>query len=271
MKVILEFHLDNHLPLDAASLLPDRILASSKPELARTQVNYGNETYCLGELCRITIEDRGPHALIFTGDTQNLHRAGFGLTVGRLEIHGSVGTLAGAEMTGGELEINGDAGDGLGVAMRAGLIRVKGNAGDRTGGAYIGAERGMTGGMILVEGNAGNETGEKMRRGLVAVAGSAGELAGLDMLAGTLLVGKRLGKLAGLGMKRGSLVADSCPTLLPCFSQACCMDWVWLRLLFYELRSKNFPVPEDWLNSPFTRCTGDHTELGRGEIILHEL
>lgn len=271
MKVVVEFCLSDGLPLDASPLLPERILAMSQSEMTRMQVDYGNQKVYLGDLCKITINTDTQDCLIFTGSTEHLHRAGFSMRSNRLEIYGSIGPFAGAEMTGGALEIRGDAGDGLGTAMAGGEIRVKGNTGDRTGGAYIGAERGMTGGVILVEGNAGSETAGKMRRGLVAVAGAVGEMAALDMRAGTLLVGERLGKSAGLGMRRGSLVADSCPTLLPCFSQACCMDWVWLRLLFLELRNKNFPVPKDWLNSSFTRCTGDHTVLGRGEIILHEL
>ncbi len=270
MRVILEFHLDDGLPMDAAPLLPERVLAMPSADLPKLFVDYANEKQELGDLCKIKLEDDVIDSLVLTGDTRCLHRAGFGMAGGRLEIWGQAGPLTGAEMHAGGIMVHGDAGDGVGLAMCGGLIRVQGNAGDRTGGAQLGAPRGMTGGMILVDGNAGNETAGRLRRGLVAVAGDVGEQAGLEMRAGTLLVGGRLGKYAGSGMVRGSIVAGSCTTMLPGFSPACRVDWTWLGLLFNHLKQYNFPVEEEWLSSQFTRYTGDRTGSGRGEIIIHD-
>ncbi|MBN1538324.1 MAG: formylmethanofuran dehydrogenase subunit C [Anaerolineales bacterium] len=270
MRVSLEFRLAESLPVNASSLTPDLVLGMPETELHKTCLDYGNTTRELGSLCRISYDAGVEDSLLFCGDTHFLHRAGFHMSGGRLEIDGPIGPLAGAEMSGGELLVKGDADDGLGLAMTGGRIRVEGNAGNRLGGAYLGKSHGMSGGTIIVTGNAGTEAGMRMHRGLVAVGGDAGDLAGLEMRAGTLLITGDIGRSCGLGMQRGSIVGGRCVEVLPGFTRDCCMDWHWLRLLFDHLNKNGVIVPVGWQHCVFSRYSGDATGISRGEILLYE-
>ena len=128
----------------------------------------------------------------------------------------------------------------------------------------------MTGGEIAVSGDAGEEAGACMRRGLVVVAGRAGSGAGLRMLAGTVIALGGIGAEAGLGNKRGSLVSGAPAQPLPGYAFAARFHPPALGLQLRRARELGLPVDDAMLLGDWARWSGDHTEIGRGEILIFD-
>ncbi len=271
MRVSLDFTLPDFTPVDVRMLHPARVLPLASGEIERLDLAFDHRQASLGDLCRVYRSDSGVDELVLGGCTLWLKYAGWRLDGGRLVVEGSVGYGAGAEMSGGELEIHGGAGDCLGAAMRGGLIRLHGRAGDWCAASLPGQDCGMAGGTVLVAGGTGAFTGLAMRRGLVWIGGSAGEYCGERMLAGTILCAGEAGPCAGRGMKRGSLLAGRMAHPLPGFRPAGQADDEWLRICFHSLKGLGVTIPPDWPEVPPRRFTGDHLEMGKGEILVYDL
>lgn len=244
MRVLLDFDFQNNHPLDAQSLLPEILLPLDKKEIGQVPIGLGLTTLHLGEIAKITIEVEKPDELILTGELCGLFHIGFGMKSGCLRLQGNVGDNVCENMKNGDVTIEGDAGDDLGLGMQDGCIHVKGNV--------------------------GTEAGRNMRRGLILVQGDSGSYAGANMRAGTVMVFGKLGAQSGIEMKRGSLVAKSITELPPSFRNAGPADVEWLHVYFCYLAGRSIKVPAGWWNNNWWRFTGDHLNLGKGEILLHE-
>ncbi len=271
MRVTLDFRLPDFTPVDVSMLLPAQVLRLSPGEIERIQLSIDRRPTLLGEVCAVSCVSAGDDALVFAGSTRWLKHAGRSLDGGLLVVDGDAGYGAGAEMAGGELVIHGSAGDCLGAAMSGGLVRLLGRAGDWCGASLPGQDRGMTGGTIMVGGSTGDFTGMAMRRGLVWVSGSAGEFCGERMLAGTILCAGEAGPCAGRGMKRGSIAAGRMGLPLPGFRPAGRADAEWMRICVLALKGLGVAIPSLWLEARPRRFTGDHLEMGRGEILAYDL
>ncbi|HTX79559.1 MAG TPA: formylmethanofuran dehydrogenase subunit C [Longilinea sp.] len=271
MRVTLDFHFETTLPVDAAGLLPLKVLSLSSKEIERLQVRIGSTSFALGDCCHIACESDATDELVLAGHTGHLDNIGSKMDGSRLTVKGDVGHCAGVEMRGGELVISGNAGDYLGVGLQNGLIRVERNAGNHCGACLPGHKEGMTGGMIFVAGDAGNEAGAAMRRGLLVIGGNSGDYTAVNLRAGTVMVLGTCGKNAGLGMRRGSLVIGELQgPLLAGFSPAGPADIEWLRLYRKKLSEWGMPLPKGWLESNWQRFSGDRLSLGKGEVLVHE-
>ncbi len=97
-----------------------------------------------------------------------------------------------------------------------------------------------------------------------------GRYAGSRMAAGTILCGGTLGEYPGLGMKRGSIIAQTTSGLLPGFFPAGKADEEWLRISFSEISRSGMSFPSRWLFASPSRFTGDHLEMGKGEILVYD-
>lgn len=270
MRLSMEFRGVYPYPVDAACLLPERLLSLPERELAAMPLAVGKEQVCLGDICRLEHSAGEADELRLAGETACLQRVGSRLSGGRVMVDGDAGRWAGAEMQAGELILQGSASHGLGAGMCGGLLRVVGNAGGRTGGALLGRKHGMQGGVLIIDGNAGRYAGERMRRGLIFVGGDVDEFAGLYMHAGTLLVAGSLGGYAGVCMRRGSLVAGRCQAFTPGYTEACRSDFVWLRLALRHLAGLGAAIPNGWPGGRFRRFTGCDLNLGKGELLLYD-
>jgi formylmethanofuran dehydrogenase subunit C len=250
----------------ATALSPDRLDRLGASQAAALTVRCGRQTLALGEL--FAVSGVGDSELELRGDLRLLD--GAGMSGGRIVIDGGCGDHLGARMTGGEIVVQGEAGDWAGAELAGGLVRISGDAGARLGGAYPGVRAGMTGGEIAVSGDAGEEAGACMRRGLVAVAGRTGSGAGLRMLAGTVIALGGVGAEAGLGNKRGSLVSGAPAEPLPGYALAARFRPPALGLQLRRARELGLPVDDAMLLGDWTRWSGDHTEIGRGEILIFD-
>lgn len=271
MRIRLDFTLLEAAPVDVQALHLPEIFKLSAGEIEHVALAAGKQLAALGEMCKVTCAAAEDDELAMSGDTRWLKHAGRGMASGRLVIDGDVGYGAGMEMSGGELEVLGNAGDGLGTAMQSGLIRLHGRAGDWCGAGLPGQPKGMTGGTILVGGNAGSFTGMSMRRGLVWVGGDCGNFCGDRLLAGTILCAGKVGRYSGRGMRRGSIVAGQMDPPLPGFQAAGRADSEWLRIYARALERLGVDVPSGWLERSPRRFSGDHLELGKGEILVDDL
>ncbi len=252
----------------ATALTPDRLDRLGASEAAALTVRCGRQTLALGEL--FAVSGAGDSELELRGDLRLLDGIGAGMSGGRIVIDGGCGDHLGARMTGGEIVVQGEAGDWAGAELAGGLVRISGDAGARLGGAYPGVRAGMTGGEIAVSGDAGEEAGACMRRGLVAVAGRTGSGAGLRMLAGTVIALGGIGAEAGLGNKRGSLVSGAPAEPLPGYAFAARFRPPALGLQLRRARELGLPVDDAMLLGDWARWSGDHTEIGRGEILIFD-
>ncbi|HWQ45998.1 MAG TPA: hypothetical protein VN376_03980, partial [Longilinea sp.] len=182
-----------------------------------------------------------------------------------LVLSGATGSLynIGQGMKGGCLRILGDAGDQVCQKMVDGEVTIEGKTGNGLG-------SGMEDGLIVVKGNLGAEAGKGMRRGLILSYGNSGPYTGANLRAGTIMVFGNLGEQAGIEMKRGSLVAKTAAGLSPSFRNAGPADAEWLNVYFCYLAGRSIKVPAGWWNHGWRRFTGDHLNLGKGEILLHE-
>lgn len=259
------------LPIEAATLRPDRLLGRDAAEVARERLPLGRGTAEVGELFRVEGQcDDG--SLVLRGDLRSVRRLGAGMTSGRLLVEGDAGDQVAAGMQGGSVEIRGHAGPGAGASLRGGLLRIGGSAGDGLGAARPGERIGMRDGVILVGGSVGADAGLAMRRGLIAIAGSAGDGLGRAMIAGSLLAFGPVGRLPGAGMKRGTIALfdAASPPLLPTFRPACRYRPPFLAHFLKRLDAWGFPTGEISPEAGFQRYNGDLIALGKGEI-LHRM
>jgi formylmethanofuran dehydrogenase subunit C len=251
MRVELEFHPGIQGRVDASPLQPEVLLAINGKELDHLPLWIGNLSYALAEICKIQRDLGRMDEIVFSGDTQRLTKVGY-------------------SMNRGKLMVDGDVGDEVGVGMSAGVIYIQGNAAHFCGANEHSNSIGMQGGIIFVNGNVGDQVGTGMRRGMIIVSKNTGEYAGARMVAGTILCGGSLGDRPGLGMKRGSIVASKVKRLLPGFYLTGKADKEWLRICFTEVRRTGLSFPSKWLKSAPTRFTGDHLEMGKGEILIYD-
>lgn len=268
MRVSLEFSVGGGERVDLRGVLPETVLGRAKSEINRMPVRVDGRKAALGQVCRVHFAERKEDGLLLQGNTGCLDHLGWNMQSGKLTVEGDSGWGTGEGMRGGTLEVRGNAGDCLGKNMQGGAIHVTGCAGDWCGAAEAGEKRGMTGGIILVDGNAGREVGAGLRSGLIWVGGQAGDFCAWRMLAGTIICREGVGKYAGAGMKRGSLVTSRLEGVPLGFRAAGNADSGWLRLYLHTLEGMGVKTPKEWMESSLTRYTGDHLELGKGEIII---
>ena len=254
--------------VDASALLPERLCAMSRSDLAALTVRCGRSTLAVGDLFEVS--GAGEGQLTLAGDLRRVDRIGASMSAGRLLVEGCCGDHLGAGMIGGEIVVRGDAGAWAGAELGGGLIRISGDAGARLGAAYPGARAGMRAGEIVVAGDVGDEAGAGMRRGLVAVGGQTGNGAGLRMLAGTVIALTGIGAEAGIGNRRGSLVSGAPVHPLPGYAFAVRYQPPALRLQLRRVRELGLPVRDALLRGSWARWSGDRTELGRGEILIFD-
>ncbi len=261
----------SQIPLEVDSVQLQTLREQTADVAARTLIQRGNEQVELGAFFNIS-GSAADNCVVWEGDCSRVKLIGSGLAEGTVRIEGDAGMHVGAEMTGGEIIVNGNTADWLGAEMHGGRIRVHGNAGHLVGAAYRGGRRGMTGGEILVDGNAGNEIGHTMRRGLIVVGGRTGDAVGFNMIAGTiLLTGTDHGIRPGAGMTRGTIAflqPDCAPEMLPTFRSAGIHSAEFLQLYLHHLHEVGFQLPESKHGVTFDRFTGDHLDLGKGEILV---
>jgi formylmethanofuran dehydrogenase subunit C len=251
VTVTLTLRSDPPARVDAAGLIPGRLVGLHESAVAGLSVRCGGELVAVGDLFEVSGAGVEEESLVLAGD------------LGRFDG-------IGARMSSGEIEVRGDAGAWAGAEMAGGLLRIFGDAGDRLGGAYPGARAGMTGGEIIVSGDAGEEAGACMRRGLVAVGGQTGNGAGLRMLAGTVIALGGIGEEAGLGNKRGSLASGRPVEPLPAYAFATRFQPPALRLQLRRARELGLTVDDALIRGAWARWSGDRTELTRGEILIFD-
>jgi len=251
MRVELEFRARFQGRLDVSLLHPDLLLRMTGSELDHRSIMMGNQSVFLAEVCTIHHHMDKIDELIFSGETRRLIKVGH-------------------SMKGGSLTVEGDAGDEVGVGMSAGTLHVHGSVGDWCGANENPNTSGMQGGIISVEGSAGDQVGAGMRRGLIIISRNAGQYVGARMSAGTILCGGKVGDNPGLGMKRGSIIARKANGLLPGFLPAGKTDEEWLRICLLGIQRAGKNLPARWLNTIPNRFTGDHLEMGKGEILIYD-
>lgn len=270
MPLVVSIHTQSSIPLEVDSIRLENARESSADDIARTPIQRGNRQVPFGEFFNVS-GSASDNTMVWEGDCSKVKLIGAELSDGTIRVTGDAGMHLGAEMTGGEIIAEADAADWVGAEMHGGRIHVRGNVGHLVGAAYRGGRRGMTGGEILVDGNAGNEIGHTLRRGLIAIGGRTGDALGFNMIAGTIiLAGDDHGIRPGAGMRRGTIVylqSEGSPEMLPTFKDAGVHDGEFLGMYLARLRTSNFPVPQDG-PTDFRRYTGDHLELGKGEILL---
>jgi formylmethanofuran dehydrogenase subunit C len=257
------------VPLEVEGITPDAVRGKSLAEIEKLDIYQGNVKLPLAEFFSVS-GGAADEVQDWEGDLSGVHWIGTKMTAGRVVVHGNAGRHVGSEMTGGEVHVLGDAGDWVGGEMHGGLIHVRGRAGHLVGSAYRGSPKGMTKGTILIGGDAGNEIGHSMRRGLIAIGGNIGDLAGMNMLAGSIFIFGTSGIRHGAGMKRGTLafLGPAAPPLLPTFRRACRYRPEALRLIYRELRRRDFVVPDELWQCEYELYNGDFLEGGRGEVLL---
>ena len=271
MRVSLEFRLPGNLPINASELLPSAVLSRPMAGLEKITVDIAGRKAPLKEVAQINRQTDGEDELVLCGETHALNSIGRGMGKGKMHVDGDCGCWAGAEMTGGELDIMGNTGDSLGSAMHGGVIRVHGDSGDWCGANLPGKSSGMDGGTILVRGSVGCEAGSGMRRGLLWVGKNSDAYTGARMLAGTIVIGGTLGKHAGMGLRRGSIIAGHAVSVTPGFNSTGYADMEWMRLTFIALHKMGMSIPAIWERVRPLRFTGDHLDVGKGELIAYEL
>ena len=252
--------------IDAMPLQPDRLADMSLEAVRRVELRCSRRLSSVAELFDVREMEREGTPTLEIGGCETLLRLGAGMRAGRLRVHGHAGSLAAAEMRGGELYVDGDAGNLLAAGMQGGLVRVSGDAGDLVGGPTPGADRGMRGGEVLVSGNAGERVGLRLRRGTIAIAGEVGTGLGHHQIAGTIVVLRGAPDRPGVGMRRGTILClGEAPTLTPSFVYSGRAEPVFFRVLTRHLERLGFPLSSG--ESALHAWSGDHTQLGRGEVL----
>lgn len=254
------------VPVEAGVIVPSNFVGKTRREIEGLRLLVGNREEPLAEYFEVELGESA--ALRVEGDLSRFKRVGAGMDGGLLQIVGPVGAHAGAGMRSGLLVVEGTAGDWLGAHMEGGKIVVLGDAGHLVGAAYRGYETGMKGGLIIVSGRAGEMVGARMRRGTIAVAGEVLDFAGYGMRGGTVLVCGEPGERIGATMRRGTVILFSSRELLPVFRYNCLFVPLFWSVLKNYLDQEGFCLPEAAGQGRFYRFTGDHNELGKGEILI---
>jgi formylmethanofuran dehydrogenase subunit C len=254
------------LPLEAECLSPDIISGLTHDEMRKLPVLLGKRQFQLDDFFEVKGEKSD--YLELRGNLAQVKLIGHGMKSGSIVIHGNAGMHLGTAMAGGSIAVYGNAADWLGAEMSGGLIHIHGDAGGQVGAAYRGSRKGMKGGTILIDGSAGIEIGMRMRRGLICIQGRTGDFAGLQMLGGTIFLCGKAGIRTGAWMSRGTIVALEPLKLLPTFIYSCTYEPAFLRLFKRQLQDSGVFIPEQILNSPVCRYTGDTSGSGKGEILI---
>ena len=277
MQVTLSLKETPRVPVEAESLVPEKVLGKDEREIGLLPLLVGNETRTVADWFHVAVgpntADGGNkvdgHAdLVLRGDLTRFKRLGESMSSGRMVVESSVGFHAGARMSGGTLTIHGDAADFLGAHMVGGLIVVRGNAGHYTAAAYRGHKVGMKGGTIIITGNAGQMLGARMRRGLIYVLGDSGDVTGFNMKAGTIIIGGTPGVRVGARMVRGTVILLGEPTaMLSTFTYDCIYQPVFWNVYQKYLAGQGFAPPAG-PGTTFMRYSGDGNEGGQGEVLV---
>lgn len=273
MPLTLTLHTPSAIPLEVDGIRLSVVRGQAADDVLRTLIQRGNKQVPLGEFFSATGAAADDQTLVWQGDCSKVKLIGAKLDGGVVRVEGTAGMHLGAEMTAGEIICEGDAADWVGAELKGGRITVRGHAGHLVGAVYRGGRKGMTGGEIYIHGRAGNEIGHTLRRGLIVVGGGCGDAVGVGLIAGTVLVFGEPGIRHGIGMKRGSIVFfHPGPQLdiLPTFRAGACDRPLFLQLYLKHLQAQGFPVPDDCFSSRYRRYSGDHLELGRGELLVRE-
>lgn len=259
------------LSIDFDGIVPDRIAALGRAEIARLPIRADARPCELGEIFDVA-GDGADHVIECRGDFSRVHRIAAGMGGGTLRIDGSVGRHAAEGMRGGRVEIAGDAGDWLAAELLGGEVVVAGGTGDNVAAALPGSRHGMQGGIVLVGGSAGALVGARMRRGIVAIAGRCGAGAGFEMRAGTVVIGETTGPHAGLGMRRGSVITlTGRPAVPPSFRRGAAWRPAFLPVLLRRLAGAGYlPAKRALAHAAWRQWHGDPLAGGRGEILHPE-
>lgn len=274
MALVISPTTTSSIPLEVDSVRLETVRDQTVDDVLRTPIQRGNRQVELGEFFHVS-GSASDNAMVWDGDCSKVKLIGSELSDGSIRVTGNAGMHLGAEMTGGEIIAEADVADWVGAEMHGGRIHVRGNAGHLVGAAYRGGRRGMTGGEIVINGNAGNEIGHTLRRGLIAVGGRTGDAVGFNMIAGTIVLGgDDHGIRPGAGMRRGTIAylsGTGVPDMLPTFKDAGVHGAEFLGMYFAHLRSAGLPLPDGIQSAGFRRFTGDHLEMGKGEILMRNL
>jgi formylmethanofuran dehydrogenase subunit C len=260
--------LDRPIPVDAASLSPDRAAGLTAHEVSELPLLVGRTEERAGDL--FDVDGAGSEDLVLEGDLSCFSRLGAGMARGRLTVRGSAGPRAGSGMSGGLLRIEGDAASRAGEGMRGGALVIEGSAGDHIGAPLAGQSHGMNRGTILVLGDAGAMAGFRMRRGTIVITGDAGPGAGTAMLAGSLFVFGRLGAGAGALMRRGTIVTARPFDPLSVFPEEGRSRRPWLTLYYDAIEAAGVGLPAGARAAEYRRHVGDISGAGQGEILVME-
>lgn len=269
MPLSLTYTGETNVPVEVEGIVPDKVSELTLEQIRNLQIFHGNEATTLSAF--FTVDgDPSDQQIDWHGDLTGVHWIGAKMQAGEMRLHGNSGRHIGSEMAGGSIHVLGDAGDWVGGEMKDGVIRVDGSAGHLVGAAYRGSRVGMTGGTIIVNGNVGNELGHTLRRGLIVVNGNAGDLIGFNMLAGTILVFGSVGIRHGAGMRRGTigLLGNEKCELLSTFKFGCRVQPSFMTLIYKNLQSLDFEVPERARSAEFDLFHGDMIEGGKGEMLI---
>lgn len=251
--------------LDLSPLTPDRLAGLGVAAIAALPLHTSRSPVSVGDIFQI--RDGDDADIVIDGGSARFDLVGAAMTGGTLTLDGEAGQQAGRRMSGGRLVIRGRAGDWAGSALRGGVMEITGDAGDFLAGPLAGERSGMRGGVVLVRGRAGIRAADRLRRGLVVVEGDAGAQAGSGMVAGTLVVGGAAGAMAGMLMRRGTLVLGRAGALAPGFVAGARVELVFTRLLAGAVAPFSETAAACVLAAR-TRCLGDLTALGKGEVFL---
>lgn len=255
-----------HVPLEAETITPDRMVGQSNESIRALHVHLGKRQCRLDEF--FDVDGADSDHLEIHGDASKVKWVGREMSRGRIRVQGNAGMHLGAYMKGGTIEVTGNASDWVGAEMSDGLIRVHGNAGGQIGAAYRGSLKGMKGGTILVGGSAGLEVGMRMRRGVIVIGGPVRDFAGLNMKGGTIVLCQGAELRTGAWMFRGTIVSLAPLPMLPTFSFASTYTPTFLRVYARFLQPLGVSLPIDPGAGAYRRYTGDSALPGKGEIFV---
>ena len=273
MGILLELVKEPDISIEAECLNPS-VAKMKVPDVARLKLWQGRTRVDVGEFFSVKgIDTAEEDELHVEGNLERVKRLGEKTASGRLVIRGNCGMHTGEGMTGGEIEVHGNVGNWSFCLMQGGTAKINGSAGAFLAASFPGDARGMKGGTIWVRGDVGSRAVERMRRGLLVVGGTIGEFAAAEMIAGTMVSLGHLKARAGASMKRGSIVVmGEHEPFLSGFEKSCTYSPTFIPLLERELSVLNvcISMPFAEKGKKYTRWCGDMTNLGKGEILVHE-
>ena len=259
-------------PVEARGLVQALFDTDNTTDAARLQIWAGTASLHLADLVAIS-ETSGTHdTIVFEGDFSRWNGLGFGLSQGKMIVHGDTGARTGGELSGGSIEIHGHCGPWAAVSARSGRMTIHGNAGDWLAANWPGETKGLSGAEIIVQGHAGDHAGSRMRRGLIAIGGDTGIGLGRSMVAGSIFVGGMVKGPVGLGMKRGSIVFQGPPNhpqlLSPSFKTGGEFRPLTLNMQLKYLHEIGWQKAPNLLSlKSCERYSGDLLALGLGEVL----